>query len=122
MELPPDLRSSSDADLVGLIGNCSRKRRRFRASAVSCTSTSTCLASGVSVQTTGVPLDGWAGRLVARENEVSYERSLLQGHLDILRAERKERRNGRSLARRASSSWPRRCHGTVGDLRRGSID
>jgi len=49
-------------------------------------------------QTTGIPLDGWAGKLAARESEGSYERSLLQGHLDILRAVRKERTSGGSPA------------------------
>jgi hypothetical protein len=49
-------------------------------------------------QTAGIPFDGCVGALVQRENEVPYERSLVQGRLDILRAEGKARKRGRSLA------------------------
>jgi hypothetical protein len=49
-------------------------------------------------QTTGIPLDGWPGSLVARENRISYERSLLQARLDILRAAREERKSTGSRA------------------------
>jgi hypothetical protein len=93
-----DLGSLSDNDLRYLIGELterekavSRERRRLHR----------CLDMlGVDrlTQTTGVPFDGWVGVLVQRENEVSYERSLVQGRLDILRAEQKERPRGRSLA------------------------
>ena len=98
MELPPDFRSSSDAELDGLIAQLFKKEKRISRERRLLHQYLDLLGVGRSVQTTGVPLDGWAGRLVARENDVSYERSLLQGHLDILRAEKRERRNGRSLA------------------------
>jgi hypothetical protein len=41
---------------------------------------------------------GWIGLLIDRENAVSYRRSLVQGRLDILKSERRERRRGWSLA------------------------
>ena len=46
----------------------------------------------------GDPVTGWISRLIERENDVSYRRSLMQGRLDILKAEQKERGRGRSLA------------------------
>ena len=46
----------------------------------------------------GAPVTGWIGRLIERESDVSYRRSLMQGRLDILKAEKKERGRGRSLA------------------------
>jgi RsiG-like len=91
-----DLGSLSDNDLQHLIGELtdmeravSRERRLLHK----------CLGIlGVDrlTQTAGVPFDGWVGTLVQRENEVSYDRSLVQGRLDILKAERKERKRGRS--------------------------
>ena len=93
-----DLGSLSDNDLRYLIDELterekavSRERRRLHK----------CLdLLGVDrlTQTAGVPFDGWVGVMVQRENEVSYERSLVQGRLDILKTEQKERRKGRSLA------------------------
>ncbi len=41
-------------------------------------------------------LDRLIGELEARESEVSYERRMLQGKIDILRAERVVRKRGKS--------------------------
>ena len=41
-------------------------------------------------------LERLIGELETRENEVSYERRMLQGKIDILRAERVARKRGKS--------------------------
>ncbi len=97
MELPPDLRSLSHAELDGLIAELFKEEKRISRERRLLHQYLDLLGVERSVQTTGVPLDGWIGRLAARENQLSYERSLVQGHLDIMRAVRKERRRaGRS--------------------------
>ncbi len=98
MELPPDLRSLSAAELEGLIAQLFEREKRISRERRLLHEYLDLFGVERSVQMAGVPMNGWVGTLIARENEVSYERSLLQGNLDILRGERKERRSGRSLA------------------------
>ena len=98
MELPPDLRSLSDADLDGLISQLTTTEKEISRERRLLHEYLDMLGVERLAQTTGVPLDGWVGKLAARENQVSYERCLVQGHLDILRAVRKERKRGGSRA------------------------
>ena len=94
MELHPDLRSVSDADLDRLLGQLTEREKEISRERRLLHRYLDLLGIERSVQTTGVPLSGWIGKLATRENELSYERSLVQGRLDIMRAVKKERKGG----------------------------
>lgn len=92
-----DLGSLSDNDLQHLIGELTEREKAISRERRLLHEYLRLLGVKRGAHIKGSPVVGWIGQLIRRENEVSYRRSLVQGRLDILQAER-ERRGGRSLA------------------------
>jgi hypothetical protein len=90
-----DFRSLTDDDLDRRIAELDRSERAISRERRLLHEYLKLLGVDRHAQTTGVPFSDWVARLVARENEVSYERSLIQARLDILVAMKRERSHGR---------------------------